>query len=116
MSEKSKIETLVFHVKEYIEESFNLIILNIYEKVSRAVSGITAVLIFASVGALILVFLSIALSIWIGRQLNEPFAGFLIVAVFYLLIAIFIYAKRDKWVRLPVTDAFLKNLTYEEED
>src|SRR5947208_13634729 len=105
MDEKSKIDSLASHTKQYAEETLNLLLLNLYEKISRMVSGATAAIIFAAFGVLVLLFASIGLSIWIGRLLGGTFMGFFIVAIFYLLIAVFLYVMRDKWIRLPVVNS-----------
>jgi len=116
MDEKSKIDSLASNIKKYAEESFNLLLINLYEKISRMVSGATAVIIFAVFGILVLLFASIGLSIWIGRLLGETFIGFFIVAIIYLLIAVFLYAMRDKWIRLPVVNSVIKSIYYAEEE
>jgi len=116
MEEKSKIDSLTSHVKEYAEESFNLLLINMYEKTSRMISGATAFLIFAVFGIIVLLFASIGLALWVGRLLEEPFLGFFIVAAFYLLVAAFIYSMRDKWIRLPVINSVLRSIYYAEEE
>src|SRR3569832_2835808 len=100
MEEKSKLDSLATHIKLYAEESFNLLLINLYEKVSRMISGATAAVIFAVFGIIVLLFGSIGLAIWVGKLLDETFLGFFIVAGFYLLIAFFLFYMRDKWIKL----------------
>jgi hypothetical protein len=116
MEEKSKIDSLVNHVKEYAEQSFNLLLINLYEKVSRMISGATAAIILAVFGVIVLLFLSMGVALWIGRALGEIFLGFFIVAAFYMLVAAFLYMMRDKWIRLPVVNSVIRSIYYAEEE
>jgi hypothetical protein len=116
MEEKNKIDSLASHIKQYAEESFNLLLINMYEKVSRMISGATAAIIFAVFGIIVLLFASIGLSLWVGGLLDETFLGFFIVAAFYSLIAAFLYMMRDKWIRLPVVNSVIKSIYYAEEE
>jgi TM2 domain-containing membrane protein YozV len=116
MEESPKIERLISHVKEYAEERFTLIILNVHEKVSKVISKATSFIIFILLGVFTLVFLSMGLAWWIGIQMNQPYTGFLIVGLLYLLIGMVIYAKRKDWIWNPISVAFLKNVGDEDED
>jgi hypothetical protein len=116
MEEKSKLDSLATHIKQYAEESFNLLLINLYEKVARMISGATAAVIFAVFGVIVLLFGSIGLAMWIGYLLDSPFAGFFIVAGFYILVAAFLYIMRDKWIRLPVVNSVIKNIYYADEE
>lgn len=115
MEEKNKIDSLINHVKEYAEQSFNLLLLNLYEKTARMISGATAAIIFAVFGIIVLLFLSMGLAIWIGHALGETYLGFFVVAAFYLLVAAFLYIMRDKWIRLPVVNSVIRDIYYAEE-
>jgi len=116
MEETPKIERLISHVKEYAEERFTLIILNVHEKVSKVLSKATSFVIFLLLGVFTFVFLSVGLAWWVGAQLNRPYVGFLLVGVLYLLIGLVIYAKRKDWIWDPISVAFLKNVIDEDED
>ena len=116
MEESNKIERLISHVKEYAEERFELIILNVHEKVSNVLSKATAFIIFLLLGVFTFVFLSMGLAWWIGDQMNQPYAGFFIVGLIYLLIGLLVYAKRKEWIWDPISVAFLKNVIDEDED
>jgi hypothetical protein len=116
MEEKTKLDSLANHIKQYAEESFNLLLINLYEKVSRMISGATAAIIFAVFGIIVLLFASIGLAMWVGSMLESTFAGFFIVAGFYLLVAAVLYMVRDKFIRLPVVNSVIKSIYYAEEE
>jgi membrane protein YdbS with pleckstrin-like domain len=116
MEESPKIERLISHVKEYAEERFTLIILNVHEKVSKVLSKATSFVIFILLGVFTLVFLSLGLAWWISQQMNQPHIGFIIVGLLYLVVGFVIYAKRKEWIWDPISVAFLKNVIDEDED
>ena len=115
MKEKSGIENLLLHVRDYAEERIKLMTLNINDKVSMALSDLTSAIIVALLGIFTLLFLSLALAWWLGGQLDNPFLGFLIVGAAYLLITILIYFNRVKWIRKPAINSVLKIVTDEED-
>ena len=114
MEENVKIERFVSHVKEYAEERLNLIILNLTLKVSKVLSKAAGMVTFSIIGIFALLFVSIGVAWWIGTMLQQPFLGFLIMGGIYLLIVILLYANREKWIHTPVINAFLKNISDEE--
>ena len=116
MEEKIKIEHLISHVKEYGEERMNLVMLNAQEKAAKAIAGTASVLILMVLGIFTLAFLSFALAWFIGQLLEQPYLGFLIVGGVYLLAAILLWTNREKWIGLPVMNAFLKNISDDDED
>lgn len=101
---KNKAESLTEHVTEYMETYFALNVLKATDKAASAASNsITAVLIVVF-GFFFILFISIGLGYWLGRQMDNMLAGFAIVAGFYGLLAALIIALR-KSVLLP----FLKD-------
>lgn len=115
MEEKIKIEQLVTHVKEYAEERMNLLMLGAQEKTSKVIAGTSTALIMIVLGVFVLGFLSMALAWYIGQQLEQPFLGFLIVGGFYLVLAVLLWVMREKWIGLPVMNAFIKNIADDED-
>ena len=113
--EKSKIDTLFGHIREYVEQRIKLVNLDVHYKTSKAVSGMASVFAILLLGIFVLLFLSLALSWWIGNELNAISLGFLIVGGIYFFIVMVVYINRDKWITLPVINSFLKNIADEED-
>jgi len=111
-----KLEGLTDHVKEYINTRVELTKLRLAEKTSMVISNLIAVTIVVLLFLFVIVFGSIAgawaLSEWIGKS----YSGFLIVAGFYLLLGIIVWATRDKLIRFPVMNAIIKQLQKKDED
>jgi len=113
MEEKTQVEMLLIHMRDFLKENFSLLVLNTYEKISRVISGITSILFLASLLIFILLFVSVGLALWVGTLIQEPYAGFFIVGGFYLLTGIIFYVNREKWIKAPIIDGLLKSMTDE---
>jgi hypothetical protein len=111
-----KVEGLADHVKEYINTRVELTKLRIAEKVSLVIGDLIAIAIVILLFLLMVIFGSIAgawaLSDWLGK----PYAGFLIVAGFYLLLGIIVWIARGRFIRFPVMNAIIKLLHKKDDD
>lgn len=111
-----KVEGLTDHVKEYVNTRVELTKLRIAEKVSLVIGDLIAIAIVIGLFLLMVIFGSIAgawaLSDWLGK----PYAGFLIVAGFYLLLGIIVWIARGKFIRYPVMNAIIKLLHKKDEE
>jgi hypothetical protein len=111
-----KLEGLSDHVKEYINTRVELTKLRLAEKTSLIIGNLIAVTIVVLLFLFVIVFGSIAgawaLSDWIGKT----YAGFLIVAGFYLLLGIIVWIARGKLIRFPVMNAIIKQLQKKDDD
>lgn len=111
-----KVEELTDHVKDYITTKVEITKLRLAEKTSLTIGNIIAALVVAVLFLFVILFGSIAgawaLSDWIGKN----YAGFLIVAGFYLLVAIIVWFTRGKLIRFPVMNAIIKMLHKKDDD
>lgn len=111
-----KIEGLTDHVKEYVNTRIEITKLHIADKTSQVIGNMIAVGIVAVLFLFVVVFGSIAgawaLSDWLGK----PYSGFLIVAGFYLLLAIIVWAAKQRLIRFPVMNAIIKQLYKKERE
>src|ERR1044072_4300874 len=111
-----KIEGLTDHVKEYINTRVEITKLHIAEKTSLVIGNMIAVGVVALLFLFMLIFGSIAgawaLSEWIGKS----YAGFLIVAGFYLLLGLIVWLARQRLIRFPVMNDIKKQLHKKDED
>ena len=105
-----KVEELTDHVKDYITTKVEITKLRLAEKTSLTIGNIIAAVVVAVLFLFMILFGSIAgawaLSDWIGKN----YAGFLIVAGIYLLVAIIVWFARGKLIRFPVMNAIIKML------
>jgi hypothetical protein len=111
-----KVEQLTEHVKEYVNTRVEIAKLRLAEKTSLTVGNMIAAVVVAVLFLFVILFGSIAgawaLSDWIGKS----YAGFLIVAGFYLLVAIIVWFARGRLIRFPVMNAIVKMLHKKDDD
>src|SRR5437660_11365316 len=105
---KSKVDQLVDHVEEYFETRKELITMTAIEKSSRMISTLFAALIIVAIFFLVFVFAGIALAYAISQYIGQPFSGFLIVALLYLIVGLILYAKQDRLLKSPIANAVIK--------
>jgi uncharacterized membrane protein YqjE len=98
---------------DYFEARWNLGVLDLSEKSAKAVSNIVSILIIGVIGTLTLLFLSLGIAWLIGEKLNSVASGYFIVALFYALVGIILYLIKDKFIKVPIVNAFIKHFYYE---
>ena len=94
----------------YLETRVELLKLQAVSKTSGVVSSLVSTIIFAVLIVFGVFILNIGLSIWIGTLLGELWLGFIIVGVFYIILAILFVSFKDKLVKRPLTDLLIKKL------
>ncbi len=93
---KQKAEDLVDHVEELADTAYKLALVTVTQKATSIVSNAVLLIATAVLGFMILLFLGIAFSIWMGQLLSNPVAGFLIGSALFLLILLLIAMLRKK--------------------
>jgi ABC-type multidrug transport system permease subunit len=111
-----KVESLVNDLKEYVNIRVAQAKLSIAEKLSRILAYMVSILMAALVFFLFLVLVSIAAAIAIGQWLENIWLGFIIVACLCLLLGLLLWVAKDKLVRKPIMNAFIKVLFENDSD
>ena len=112
----AKAEEMVNTVKDYIHTRVETVKLGVAEKTSKIIANMVAGIAVAFLFFLCMIFAGIALSVALGEWTGKPWAGFLLVAVLYLLIAVTAWAARGKLIRLPVMNALLQQFFHDDEE
>lgn len=110
MEEFKKVENLVDHVKEYVHVRTGEVRLGIAERSSAVIATLVAGAIVTAIFFLCFIFIGIAAAIWLGRLLDNPITGYLLVAAAQLAIGGIIWASRGRLIRMPVFNAILHQL------
>jgi hypothetical protein len=105
-----KVEGLTEHVREYINTKVELAKLHVAEKTSLTVGNMIAAVIVAVLFLFVILFGSIAGAWVLSESIGRNYAGFLIVAGIYLLVAIIVWFGRSRLIRFPVMNAIVKML------
>lgn len=112
----AKIEELADSIKAYVNTSIESVKLNAADKAAGVIGNLVAVLLVMVVLLFFIGFASIALAIVLGEWIGIQWAGFLMVAVFYLLIAIIMWFARGSLIRIPVMNALIQQLFKNDEE
>jgi hypothetical protein len=100
--------TLKDNIREYVDTQIKIAKLKAINKAGPLISGIIAGVLLAFLGIFILIFLSISAALGISTVTGHPYLGFLLVGIFYLIVAVLIVALKDKLLTMPIINALLK--------
>lgn len=106
-NETSMVEVLFEKTESYVKVSAELIKLKVINKTAEIASTLMANAIVVIVLVLFFVIFNIGVSVWIGEMIGRQSVGFFIVAGFYLLLAIVIYAFRNVWIKMPLKNTII---------
>ena len=112
----SRTELLFDKAETYAKTSLELIKLKLVSKSADALSSLTSHIAIGVLAVFFSFFLSIGLSLWIGKELGEPFLGFLVVGGFYFLITVLLFINRRAWLRVPIGQLILSILLKEDQE
>jgi len=104
-----EIGNLVQEIEEYLDLRYDIARLDITEKIVVLFSVFYSVMIFIILVPGIFMFLSFALSYYLGDIMGGPHFGFMIVGGIYLLLTIILIIFRKHLITRPVVK-FLTNL------
>ena len=114
MEEKAiLLETLLEKTEAYVKTNVDLFKLKAIDKSAEVVSSLAAKLIMVIVGSLIVIIANIGLALWIGDMMGKSYYGFFMVAFFYLVVLIIIYAFSKTLIKDRVSDSMISQLLNE---
>jgi len=104
------IEELLHDTGKYLEAKTELWKLKAVDKVSENASSIASYVIFLFIISIVLMSLNVGLAIMIGRWMGEIYYGFFVMAGFYALVGLIIYASRDKIIKTPLYNSIINKI------
>ena len=111
-----KAEEMAEHVKDYVNTRIDQVKLSMAEKVSKVMAALIAGMFVVVLFFLFVVFGSIAAAYAIGLWLGKMWLGFLIIAVFYLLVGIITWLAKERLLRIPIMNAIIRQLFHSEDN
>jgi hypothetical protein len=102
------LETLVEKALDYGKTSLTLAKLKALRKTTEVVSSFLSHSMAMLLAFSALLFLSLGLAIWLGEILGRSYYGYLVVAAFYLLVAIVFHFLLHKWFMKVTGDRIIK--------
>lgn len=107
---KHEDDGLITKLKEYAQIRKDLALLTLTEKGSHAVASLLSGSILVLLGLLVFFFGSLALGFFLSEMIGNTYAGFFIIAGFYLLLGIIIYLIKDKHIEKPIINRIIKKV------
>ena len=107
-------ETLEY-AKIFAEQKGNLVRLDLTERISKIVSVMVTNIVLATLGTIVLMFLSVALALFLGQWLHNAALGFAIVSLLYVAVGALVFVFRHKWIANPII-SFVITKMYERHD
>jgi hypothetical protein len=104
-------DTLFGKVENYVKTSVDLFKLQLIDKSSDLIATLATKIAMVLIVSMFLFFMNIGIALWIGSQLNNLSLGFIIISGVYLIISIFIYRFRHRFLKSPISDIVIKKLT-----
>jgi uncharacterized membrane protein YqjE len=89
-----RVKNIINALIGFIETRIELYKIQFKEEVAKALTVLILVIVFLLIGLLFLIFLSHFISQLLNNWLDSDFYGYLIITVFYLVLAIIVYARR----------------------
>ena len=112
---KEKADDLLHHAGDYADSFIKLNVLRAAKKVTNLGAGLVSAVSAMVMGMLVLFFGGFALGWWLGDITESRALGFLLVAVFYLLLLGLIAAFRRKLIFPYVRNMLIRKI-YEQEN
>lgn len=113
---RSRLGELSAHIIEYLDTRWDLFLLQLTEKSMNALSSIISGLLLVLFGSIVLIFASVGAAISIGEALNNPAAGYFIMAgVFVVLLGLGIIFARN-YVRNVISTSILDSIKDKDTD
>jgi len=103
-------------VREYVRLRIDLFKLDLAEKLSTLITTLLISVIFFIVFLFFTLFLSLAFIFWFKEYVGDAWVGSIIVAGFYILVAIITYLLRDKLFLNRIVGQISKILLEEEDE
>jgi hypothetical protein len=97
------IESIFNQSKDYIDNRLELYKLKMIDKSSGVASSIISGIVLFVIFFIFFVVLNIGIALLIGDLVGKSYWGFLILAAFYAIVGLFLFLKRDKIFKTPVT-------------
>lgn len=83
------------NIRDYVRLKLSLLKLSLTEKIARLASFIVIIVVFCILFLFFSLFLSAAFILWFREHAGPAYVGALIVAGFYMLIAVIVYLMRN---------------------
>jgi hypothetical protein len=106
---KEKTTDLADHVEDIANTFYRLSVVNLTQKTSNITSGIIVTVIMGVIGLFVLLFLGVALALWLGDLLESRTGGFLLAAAFFAVVLL-VLALMRKQIISPIRNFIIRKI------
>ena len=107
---REKTADLADHVEDIADTFYRLTILNVTQKATNVASATLTMILVTVIGLFVLLFLGVALSLWLGDLTGSRTAGFLLGSAFFLVLLLVLLALRRKIVFPMIRNLILRKV------
>jgi len=107
---QTKVVDLAGHVEQYAETWYKLSLLKLTEKSTNIASAGLSVAIIFIIGLFVLLLGGVALSLWLRNLVNDRAAGFLLGALFFIIVMVVLVLLCKKIVFPYFRDLIIRKL------
>ena len=107
---KEKTIDLADHVEELADTFYRLTVLNVTQKATNIVSGAVVMIMLCSLGFFVLLFAGCALAWWLGNIINSRVGGFLLAALFFLILMLIVSLLKRKTIFPLIRNRIIRKL------
>jgi len=104
------IKTLIDKSKDYLETKIELTKLKTIDKSADILSTVVVTVSMLFISVLLILFISLAVALFLGQMLGAYHYGFFIMAEFYAIVLLLIYVKREKWIKTPIANELISKM------
>ncbi|MBX2925999.1 MAG: phage holin family protein [Chitinophagaceae bacterium] len=101
---------LVQDTGKYIEAKTELWKLKVADKTTEVASSVASQLMIAVIALLVIISVNTGVALILGKWLGELYYGFFIVAGFYILLGVIMYANRTILMKTPFYNAIINKI------
>ena len=113
--EINSVEKLTENLKGYVNTRYEIITLQVTQQTANIGSKSVAIILIGLFIGMFLLFVNVALAFYISSLLQNNYAGFFIVAGFYLVLALIILLFRKKLIIIPIRNVIIKQFLNHDE-
>src|SRR5690606_1445478 len=103
-------------IQEYVETMAEYFKLRLFKSAMKFSTALVNMLVIGFISFLFLIFISIGGALYLSAVIGNPFAGFLIVAGFYLLVLLFVLIYGKAFIERKMLFKFSDLLIEEDDD
>jgi len=112
--ENNQFEKLTDNLKEYANTRYEIVTLQVTQKAANIGAQTIAILLIGMVVSLFLLFVNIAVALYLSYLLNSKYIGFFIVGGFYFVLTLIFIIGRKGLIINPLRNLIVKQILNDE--